>query len=316
LIARQIQHALSSLLENTAAEAFAVSLANPLDTHSQRHLAHHLSSRGDAHSFGTTPSDANTSHSNDNFSIMICRRLHLPLPHQQEEEASRCPLCHKANVDHWGDHAVTCNSTTKHRTSLWHDPLVRASHFVCLTTGRRTKIEVYGHQVLNNLRPDVVVFGPGCLPDIVCDVRTCNPTAHPQSSTQEGFAADQAAKAKNRKWEPSCHSQGDRFVALAFASGGQEAHGAEDSCPPLAPAAQRLRHRQQQRTGQRVLARRCHLRSGCGSSSAWCRGSLPAAGTCGATVAAQAAGSEPATEPYQTYSRSRTLSAKLRVASL
>ena len=147
--------------------------------------------------------------------------INLPLPHQQEEEASRCPSCHKANVDHWGDHAVTCNSTTKHRTSLWHDPLVRASHFVCLTTGRRTKMEVYGHQVLNNLRPDVVVFGPGCLPDIVCDVRTCNPTAHPQSSTQEGFAADQAAKAKNRKWEPSCHSQGDRFVALAFEAGGR-----------------------------------------------------------------------------------------------
>jgi hypothetical protein len=220
-VPRHIQHALSSLVEATVADSFALSLADPSDPHSQRHLSHHLSSRGDAHTFGTTPTDAYTSHSNDNFSLMVCRRLHLPLPHQQEEEASRCPSCQKANVDHWGDHAVTCNATTKHKTKLWHDPLVRCSHFVCLTAGRRASMEVYGHQVHNNLRPDVVVFCPGCLPDIVCDVRTCNSTNYPQASSQEGYAADQAAKAKNRKWEPSCHSQGDRFVALAFEAGGR-----------------------------------------------------------------------------------------------
>lgn len=77
---RQIQHALSSLCENTAAEAFSLSLDDPSDPHSQRHLAHHLSSRGDAHTFGVTSTDAYTSHSNDIFSIMVCRRLHLPLP--------------------------------------------------------------------------------------------------------------------------------------------------------------------------------------------------------------------------------------------
>jgi len=218
---RHIQHAISSIVETKAADTFALSLADPSDSHSERHMSHHLSSRGDAHSFGSTPTDAYTSHSNDNFSIMVHRRLHLPLPHQQEEEASRCPSCHKANVDHWGDHAVTCNATTKHKTKLWHDPLVRCSHFVCLTAGRRANMEVYGHQVHNNLRPDVVVFSPGCLPDIVCDVRTCNSTNHPQAASQEGYAADQAAKAKNRKWEPSCRSQGDRFVALAFEAGGR-----------------------------------------------------------------------------------------------
>ena len=37
------------------------------DAHSQRHLAHHLSSRGDARSFDSTPTGAYTSHSNGNL---------------------------------------------------------------------------------------------------------------------------------------------------------------------------------------------------------------------------------------------------------
>jgi hypothetical protein len=71
--------------------------------------------------------------SNGDFSIMTCHHLYLPLPHQQEEGDTHCPSYYKANVGHWGGHAVTCNSTTKHRTLLWND-LARASHFDCLAT--------------------------------------------------------------------------------------------------------------------------------------------------------------------------------------
>jgi len=65
------------------------------------------------------------------------------------------------------------------------------------------------------------------------------------------------------------------------------AHGAGDSCPPLAPEQQL----QQQRTGQEIFARRWHKSSGC-SSSARGRGFLPAAGTRATVAAAAAHGAE------------------------
>jgi hypothetical protein len=57
----------------------------------------------------------------------------------------------------------------------------------------------------------------------VCDIRTCDPTAHPRRRHRRRLgkvAADHAAKAENHKWEPSCHSpRGDHIVALAILSG-------------------------------------------------------------------------------------------------
>ena len=69
------------------------------------------------------------------------------------------------------------------------------------------------------MRPDGVLYWT---PNVVTDVRTCNPTDHmPRSCSEPGIAASKAENAKFTKWGDICAAQGDRFVPLAFEAGGR-----------------------------------------------------------------------------------------------
>lgn len=69
------------------------------------------------------------------------------------------------------------------------------------------------------MRPDGVLYWT---PNVVTDVRTCNPTDHmPRSCSEPGIAASKAENEKTTKWGDICAAQGDRFVPLAFEAGGR-----------------------------------------------------------------------------------------------
>ena len=222
LTCRKLQHSMAQANDDYLAARFHDTLLDHNGLSSKRHQSYYLSSKGDAHTFATVPTDSHSTHGNEIFPFMLSRRLLLKLKPFQMEEASVCPGCKVLSPDPYGDHAVTCNSSTGPKTKLWHDPLVRVFQAVCSASGHRARAEVTGHIVLGgNMRPDGVKYSSSghC---IVTDVRTCNPTDKiPRSCTEEGVAADNAESTKNAKWDDVCSAQGDRFVPLAFEAGGR-----------------------------------------------------------------------------------------------
>ena len=216
---RQLQFQLSAPSDDHAYVNFASALVNPSDPHAVRHQAYYRSSCGDSHTFGTVPTDTHTTHSNAVFSVMTARKLLLPLPKYQKDQACVCPSCKSSQPDPFGDHAVVCKGNLTTRTRRWHDPLVQCFLTVCRTAGHRAKDEVSNHMVLVGFRPDVAIYHP--TGDTVTDVRTCDPMLLPEASLVNGAAAAHGERIKDNKWRPYCDAQGDRFVALACESGGR-----------------------------------------------------------------------------------------------
>ena len=220
LSCRKLQHSFASIRDDAMACRFRETLSYTPGPFRERHLSTYLSSVGDAHTFATVPTDSRCTHDNGTFSIMVSRRLLSKLKPFEIENASVCPGCNRPSPDPFGDHAVSCSSSSGPRTKLWHDRLVRTFQFVCFSSGHHSHSEVSGHAIHGgNMRPDGVLYWT---PNVVTDVRTCNPTDHmPRSCSEPGIAASKAENEKTTKWGDICAAQGDRFVPLAFEAGGR-----------------------------------------------------------------------------------------------
>ena len=121
-------------------------------------------------------------------------------------------------VDSYGDHSSSCARVSgSHRTTQWHDRLVRALFFIIRSTGVRCGTEVNGLVVGSGKRPDAVVYPGAGSEEIWLDVRTCTPTSPTnckRSATAPGHAARMGDAAKDVAWVDLATAQGARIIPL------------------------------------------------------------------------------------------------------
>jgi len=214
---RQLQHAIS--LQTDCADKLAILQcisAEGSPSH-PRHMAAYYSSAGDSITFATTPVDTLTTISNADFKTIINLKLLLPFT-TFEDAPKQCPSCHKLStevisgtspsayvVDRFGDHTSSCSRVSgSHRTTEWHDRLVRAWFFIIRSTGVRCGTEVNGLVVGSGERPGVVVYPGAGSEEIWLDVRTCTPASSStnckRAASFPGHAARLGVVAKDAAW--------------------------------------------------------------------------------------------------------------------
>jgi hypothetical protein len=174
----------------------------------------------------TIPKTQLLSMSNLETTVALCNRFHMT---QRISPAVRCDCSYNGLLDSRGVHLSICSRGGGHQTT--HDNLNNFIASISSQSGFRNKVEERLMFDGTGKRPDIS-FAPGTLDPkpVLVDVTVTHPLSGrnnpncngqaPATLAKSGWAAQNAAQGKNRKYTDACNRIDSKFIALVFESSG------------------------------------------------------------------------------------------------